>query len=179
MHGRAQPVLTVVQLLPALDGGGVERSTIEIAQALVAAGHRSVVVSAGGRWLPRLLDTGSEHVDLAVGRKSPWTLRHVWTLRRLFRQWRPDVVHARSRLPAWLAWWVLRALPAAQRPRFVTTAHGLNSVSRYSAIMARGDRVIAVSDTVRRHLLAHYPVAPERIEVIERGVERAGTIADW
>lgn len=173
MEDDAGRALTVMQLLPALDGGGVERSTIEIAQALVAAGHRSVVVSAGGRWLPQLLDTGSEHIDLPIGRKSLSTLRWVWTLRRLFAGLRPDIVHARSRLPAWLAWWALRGLPVPQRPRFITTAHGLNSVSRYSAIMARGDRVIAVSDTVRQHLLAHYPVAPERIDVIERGIDPA------
>jgi glycosyltransferase involved in cell wall biosynthesis len=171
VQDHADRALTVMQLLPALDGGGVERSTLEIAQALADAGHRSVVVSAGGRWLPRLLDTGSTHVELLVGRKSPWTLRLVFSLRRLIARHRPDVLHARSRLPAWLAWWALRGLPAAQRPAFVTTAHGLNSVGRYSAIMARGDRVIAVSDTVRQHLLANYTVDAGRIEVIERGID--------
>ncbi len=160
-----------MQLLPALDGGGVERSTIEIAQALADAGHRSLVVSAGGHWLPRLRDTGTTHIELPIGRKSLWTLRLAVTLRQLIRQHRPDIVHARSRLPAWLAWWALRGLPVSQRPAFVTTAHGLNSVGRYSAIMARGDRVIAVSDTVRQHLTAHYAVPAERIEVIERGIE--------
>jgi len=160
-----------MQLLPALDGGGVERSTIEIAQALTAAGHRSLVVSAGGRWLPRLGATGSTHIRVAIGHKSLLTLRHVRTLRRLFREHRPHVVHARSRLPAWLAWWALRGLPPHERPRFVTTAHGLNSVSRYSAIMARGERVIAVSATVRDHLRRHYGVPEDRIEVIERGVD--------
>ena len=63
--------LTVVQLLPALESGGVERSTLEIADALVRAGHRAIVVSAGGRLLPRLLATGAEHVTLDIGRKSP------------------------------------------------------------------------------------------------------------
>src|SRR5690606_6665283 len=100
------------------------------------------VVSAGGHWLPRLRDTGTTHIELPIGRKSLWTLRLAVTLRQLIRQHRPDIVHARSRLPAWLAWWALRGLPVSQRPAFVTTAHGLNSVGRYSAIMARGDRVI-------------------------------------
>lgn len=163
--------LTVLQLLPALDGGGVERSTIEIAQALAAAGDRALVVSAGGRLLPQLLATGARHDTVAIGRKSPATLRHVWTLRRLIRRERPDIVHARSRLPAWLAWWALRGLPAAQRPAFVTTVHGLNSVGRYSAIMTRGERVIAVSETVRGFLLRHYRIDPARIEVIPRGID--------
>lgn len=163
--------LTVLQLLPALEAGGVERSTLEIAQALADAGERSIVVSAGGRLLPQLLATGSEHVSLAIGRKSPLSLRHVWTLRRLLRRLRPDVVHARSRLPAWLGWLALRGLSEAERPRFVTTVHGLNSVGRYSAIMTRGERVIAVSQTVRAHLLRHYRIDPERIEVIPRGID--------
>ena len=89
--GRA---LTVVQLLPALESGGVERSTIEIAEALVRDGHRAIVVSAAGRLLPALRATGAEHVEWDIGRKSPWTLRHVPALRRLFADVRADVVHA-------------------------------------------------------------------------------------
>lgn len=166
--------LTVVQLLPALESGGVERSTIEIAGALVRAGHRAIVVSAGGRLLPRLQATGAEHVALDVGRKSPLVLRHVRALRALFARERADIVHARSRLPAWLGWWALRGLPEAARPRFVTTVHGLNSPSRYSAIMARGERVVCVSATVRDYVLRHYPrTDPGRLRVIPRGIDVA------
>lgn len=161
--------LTVVQVLPALENGGVERSTVEIAQALVRAGHRAVVVSAGGRMVPALQEVGAEHVALAIGRKSPLTLRHVRSLGRVFEELRPDIVHARSRLPAWLAWWALRSRPG---PKFVTTAHGLYSPGTYSGIMTRGVRVICVSATVREHLLAHWPrTDPARLQVIERGVE--------
>lgn len=164
--------LTVVQLLPALDAGGVERSTLEIADALVRAGHRAVVVSAGGRLLPQLEAIGAEHVALGIGAKSPLALRHLPALRVLFGG--ADIVHARSRLPAWLGWWALRGMPGATRPRFVTTAHGLNSPSRYSAIMARGERVICVSETVRAYLLAHYPATePGRLSVIPRGIDLA------
>ena len=82
----------------------------------------------------------------------------------------PNCGHARSRMPAWLGWLALRGLPA--RPRFVTTAHGLNSPGRYSAIMARGDRVICVSNTVRDHLLRHYPrTDPGKLVVIPRGID--------
>jgi len=160
----------VVQLLPALDSGGVERSTLEIAAALTAAGQRAVVVSAGGRLLPQLLATGAEHVRLDIGRKSPLTLRHARTLRRLFAQ--ADIVHARSRLPAWIGWLALRGMPKNARPRFVTTVHGLNSPSRYSAILTRGQKVICVSETVRAHMLRNYPkVDPETLVVIPRGVD--------
>lgn len=164
--------LTVVQLLPALESGGVERSTLEIAEALVRAGHRAIVVSAGGRLLPQLTAMGAEHVTLEIGRKSLWTLRHVRAVRRLFAEQRVDVVHARSRLPAWLGWWALRGMPEARRPRFATTVHGLNSPSRYSAIMTRGERVICVSNTVRDYVLQHYPrTDADKLRVIPRGID--------
>jgi glycosyltransferase involved in cell wall biosynthesis len=164
--------LTVVQLLPALESGGVERSTLEIADALVRAGHRAVVVSAGGRLEPALRAAGAEHVTLDIGRKSLLTLRHVGALRRLFADVGADIVHARSRLPAWLGLWAVRGMPAATRPRFVTTMHGLNSPSRYSAVMTRGERVICVSETVRRYLLRHYPrTDPRKLVVIPRGID--------
>ncbi|MEO6154851.1 MAG: glycosyltransferase, partial [Thermomonas sp.] len=165
--------LTVVQLLPALDAGGVERSTLEIAEALVADGHRSIVVSKGGRLLPQLQAIGAEHVVLDIGHKSPWTFRHVPALRRLFSDVDADIVHARSRLPAWVGWHALQGMRDS-RPHFVTTAHGLNSPSRYSAIMTRGERVICVSNVVREHLLAHYPRSdPQLLQVIPRGIDPA------
>jgi glycosyltransferase involved in cell wall biosynthesis len=164
--------LTVVQLLPALDAGGVERSTLEIAAALVRAGHRAIVVSAGGRMRPALEATGATHVTLDIGRKTPLALRHVPALRRLLAGVGADIVHARSRLPAWLGWLAVRGMPAASRPRFMTTVHGLNSPSRYSAIMARGARVVCVSGTVRAHVLRHYPSTdPAVLRVVERGID--------
>lgn len=169
MPGAKRP-LTVVQLLPALESGGVERSTLEIAAALVARGDRAVVVSAGGRLVPRLEALGATHLTLDIGRKSPATLRHVPALRRLFAHERADIVHARSRLPAWLARIALRGGGA----HFVTTVHGLNSPSRYSAVMASGERVVCVSETVRAHVLRHYPdTDPSRLRVIPRGVDPA------
>jgi glycosyltransferase involved in cell wall biosynthesis len=162
--------LTVMQLLPALEAGGAERSALEIARALVREGHRSIVVSAGGRLVEQLVAEGSEHVAMPIGRKSLGSLAQVPRLRALLRRERPDIVHARSRMPAWLGWLALRGLP--ERPRFVTTAHGLNSPGRYSAIMTRGDRVICVSNTVRDYLLRNYPrVDPMKLVVIPRGVD--------
>ena len=165
------PRLTVVQLLPALHSGGVERSTLEIAAALVAAGHRSIVVSAGGRLVEPLVAGGSEHLSLEIGRKS---LHAVGTMRRLraaLATLAPDIVHARSRLPAWLGWFALRGLKAPG-PHFVTTMHGLHSPGCYSGVMLRGERVICVSESVRSHALRHWPATdPARLRVIPRGID--------
>ncbi len=163
-------LLTVVQLIPALHSGGAERSALEIARALVQAGHRSVVISAGGRLVEQLQAEGSEHVQLDLGSKSLRTLGHLGTLRRLLRELQPDIVHARSRLPGWLGWWALKGM--TPRPHFVTTVHGLNSPGRYSAILLRGERVIAVSQTMRDYALSHYPwLEPARVRVIPRGID--------
>ncbi len=164
--------LTVVQMLPALDSGGVERGTLEIGRALVSAGHRSLVVSAGGRLVKQLVAEGSEHVAWDVGRKHPWTLRLVPRLRRLLADEGVDVLHLRSRMPAWVGYLAWKGLPAASRPRLVTTVHGFYSVSRYSAVMTRGERVIAVSESVRDYILENYPAVNQGdIEVIHRGVD--------
>lgn len=172
----ARPVrpVTVVQLLPALESGGVERSTLEISQALVRAGHRAVVVSAGGRLVPALTALGAEHIALDIGSKSLRTLGRIGALRRLLLAERADLVHARSRLPAWIGRLALRGLRAPTRPRFVTTVHGLNSPSRYSAVMASGERVICVSETVRDYVLRHYPDTDrQKLRVIPRGIDPA------
>lgn len=163
--------LTVIQILPALVSGGVERGTLEIARALVAAGHRSIVISAGGPLVAQLTRDGSEHIELPIGEKSPGALWQARRLRRRLAELRADIVHARSRLPGWVAWLALRKMPATSRPRFVTTVHGLYSVNRYSAIMTRGDAVIAVSETARRYVLDNYPDCTDpRIRVVPRGV---------
>ncbi len=169
----AERRLTVVQVLPALESGGVERGTLEVAAALVAAGHRSIVVSAGGRLVEALTAAGSEHITLPTGKKSLFSLLQVRPLRALLREQGVDILHARSRMPAWIAWLAWRGMPVSSRPHFVTTVHGLYSVNRYSAIMMRGERVIAVSDTARDYILHNYPdVDSRRVVTIHRGVDR-------
>jgi len=166
--------LTVLQMLPALEGGGVERGTLEVAKALVDAGHRSLVMSAGGRMVEELLADGSEHFTWPVDRKSLWTLRLVPRLRRFLREQQVDIIHVRSRVPAWVAWLAWRGMDPATRPRFVTTVHGLYSVNAYSRIMTRGERVIAVSQTVRDYIEQNYPAVDAKvIRVIPRGVDSA------
>jgi glycosyltransferase involved in cell wall biosynthesis len=162
-----------MQLLPALEGGGVERSTLEIAAALVAAGHRSIVVSAGGRLVAPLVAAGSTHVALPIGAKRLRVLACVPKLRALVEAERPHLVHARSRLPAWIGRLALRGV-RGPRPRWMTTVHGLNAPGRYSGVMASGERVVCVSETVRDHVSRHWPgTDPARLRVIPRGVDPA------
>ena len=170
----ARARLTVLQMLPELRGGGVERGTLEVAQALVSSGHRALVMSATGPMVEPLERSGAEHIDWPVGVKSPLTLRLVRRLRRFLIEQQVDVVHPRSRVPAWLAWLAWRGIPADSRPHFVTTVHGFYSVSRYSAVMTRGERVICVSRAIHRYARDHYPDVPEeRLTVIPRGIDHA------
>lgn len=166
--------MSVVQLLPALHGGGVEQGTLEVAARLVRDGHRSLVISGGGRMVERLLEEGSEHLAWDIGRKHPVVLLRIRRLRALLAERKPDILHMRSRLPAWIGWWAWRGLDPATRPRLVTTVHGPYTPGRYSAVMTRGERVIAVSHMVREYILRHYPaVDSARIHVIWRGVDPA------
>jgi len=165
--------LNILQMLPALDSGGVERGTLDVSRALVKAGHRSVVMSLGGRLVGRLEAEGGEHLTCDIRNKSLLTLRHVLTLRRLFAENRIDIVHARSRVPAWIAWLALQTLPASSRPRLVTTVHGPYTPHAYSAIMTRGERVIAISETIHDYIHRNYRVPEERIRLIFRGIDPA------
>ncbi len=164
--------LTVLQLLPALESGGVERGTLELGAGLVHAGHRSLVISAGGQLVSRLTGQGSEHFQWPIGRKSLWTLRLVKRLQKFVLDQRVDILHARSRMPAWVAYLAWKGLPPETRPRFVTTVHGLYSVNRYSRIMSRGEAVIAVSAAAQAYILENYPlIETGRVHLIERGID--------
>jgi len=172
--------LTVLQMLPALESGGVERGTLEVARALVEQGHRALVMSAGGRLVAPLTGSGAEHFAWPIGLKSFKTLLLVGKLRKFLLEQNVDIVHVRSRVPAWIAWLAWRGMNPATRPRFVTTVHGLYGVNRYSRIMTQGERVIAVSNTVRDYILREYPdTLPWRIQVIHRGVEGKAYPHGW
>ncbi|MDZ7593948.1 MAG: glycosyltransferase family 4 protein [Thiobacillus sp.] len=172
--------LTVLQLVPALESGGVERGTLEVAQALVEHGHRALVMSAGGRLVAPLLASGAEHFAWPIGEKSFKTLLLVGRLRKFLQAQKVDILHARSRVPAWIAWLAWRGMDPTTRPRFVTTVHGMYGVNRYSRIMTQGERVIAVSNTVRDYILREYPDTPPwRIQVIHRGVDSQAYPHGW
>jgi glycosyltransferase involved in cell wall biosynthesis len=167
--------LCVVQILPALESGGVERGTLEVGKYLVEHGHRSIVISAGGRMVEQLQREGSEHVAWDVGRKSLLTLlRYVGRLRRFLRDEKVDILHVRSRMPGWVGYLAWKGMDPKSRPRFITTFHGLYSVNAYSGVMVKGEQVIAVSETVRAYILKNYPQTPSTcIRVIPRGIDPA------
>ncbi|MCS7090955.1 MAG: glycosyltransferase family 4 protein [Verrucomicrobiota bacterium] len=164
--------MKVLQVLPELNEGGVERGTLEIGRFLAQEGHHALVVSNGGRLVPSLEAAGVRHIQMPVHRKSLSGLFLIRPLRRLLSQEKPDILHLRSRWPAWLAWLAWRGLPRGMRPRLVTTVHGFYSVNPYSAIMTRGERVIAVSQSIQAYILENYPrTNPARIRIIPRGVD--------
>lgn len=178
--------MKVVQILPELNAGGVERGTLELAAFLTREGHESVVVSHGGRMVDALENAGSRHVSMPVHRKNPLTLLQVPAMRRFLTTEKPDIVHVRSRVPAWVTWLAWRGMDPATRPRLVSTVHGFYSVNRYSAVMTRGERVIAVSESIRSYILEHYPATdPSLIRVVPRGIDPASygahrtPPADW
>lgn len=163
--------MKVLQVLPALDSGGVERGTIDIARALTSAGHESQVLSAGGRLVTRLEKQGSTHHVWDLGKKSPLSLRHVLPLRRWLAQQQFDILHLRSRMPGWICWLAWRGMAPENRPRLVTTVHGMHSVSRYSEIVTVGERVIVVSESIRQYVLDNYPKCdPAKLQLIYRGI---------
>lgn len=164
--------MKVIQILPELNAGGVERGTLEVGKYLVEHGHESIVVSNGGRLVAQLEAEGSRHITLPVHRKRLSSLKQVNILRQLFEAEKPEILHLRSRLPAWLAYLGWRKMDPATRPRLVTTVHGFYSVNAYSAIMTRGERVICVSESVKDYVLKNYPKVPtEKLTVIHRGVD--------
>lgn len=166
--------LTVMQVLPALGNGGVERGTIDLTDALVTAGHRAIVVSSGGPRVAEVERLGGEHITLPVDRKNPYKMwRNIGALQQIIADNDVDIVHARSRVPAW------SSLYAARRAgcTFVTTFHGTYNFGNllkkaYNSVMARGDRVIAVSEFIARHIIDNYKIDPGRITIIHRGTDR-------
>lgn len=163
--------IKVIQLVPELNSGGVERGTLEVGKYLSRQGHESIVVSNGGRMVTQLVDEGSRHIQMPIHRKTPISLLQVFKLRELFLKENPDIIHARSRVPAWLCYLALMTISRSQRPKFITTVHGFYSVSPYSAIMTKGDVVICVSESIKDYVLRNYTKVPNRrLKVIHRGI---------
>jgi glycosyltransferase involved in cell wall biosynthesis len=166
-------ILSVLQVTPDLNAGGVERTTIEMAEAISRAGGLALVATAGGRLEPDLEAAGGKLIKIPAGTKNPLTaLANVWRLMRIAKKHNVQVIHARSRAPAWSA---LIAARLAGIP-FVTTFHGIynarSSLKRfYNSVMARGDVVIANSEYTREHVLEFYDTKREHIVAIPRGVD--------
>jgi glycosyltransferase involved in cell wall biosynthesis len=163
----------VLQVIPSLVSGGVERGTVEVATALVAAGWTAIVASSGGPMERELARAGVEHIHLPLASKNPLTIRrNAGALARIIREHKIDIVHARSRAPAWSAWKAARKT----RRRFVTTFHNAYDTGApfkhwYNSVMARGERVIAISDFVAGHAASEYGIGADRLRTIPRGVD--------
>lgn len=163
----------VLQVLPSLVSGGAERGTVELAGALVDAGWSSYVASGGGPLESEIARAGATHLTLPLASKNPLVMRrNAAKLARLIRHLGVDIVHARSRAPAWSAC----AAAHATGRRFVTTFHNAYGARtalkrRYNSVMARGDRVIAISDFVADHAVSVYGVGRDRLRTIPRGVD--------
>lgn len=164
--------MKVMHLLPSLSSGGVEQVVLELGKGLTERGVDNVVVSAGGRLLKQLLADGSRHIERPIGKKSFSTLFEVPALRRLIAKEKPDILHVHSRVPAWVGYLAWRKLPVESRPHFISSFHGFYSVNRYSKVMTKGERVIAVSRCIRDHIISQYPsVDATKIRVIPNAVD--------
>lgn len=160
--------MRIIQLLPELNEGGVERGTMEFSRELVKQGHESIVISAGGTLVGQIEGEGAKHVTFNVCSKNPFTaIFRIFMLRNILKKLKPDILHARSRVPAWLTYIANRKLHIP----FITTVHGFNSVGIYSAIMTKGDSVICVSKAIKSYIQEHYQIENEKITVIPRGVD--------
>lgn len=164
----------VVQVLAALSVGGSELVATELSEYLCGLDHQVTVIGRKGPLVSRLENCGADHLDWPVGRKRFGTLRYIRRLADWITENRPDVIHVHSRLPAWICHRALQRIDPSSRPVFITSMHGQYTVSPYSAVMAKGDRIIAVSDHVRNFTLDQYSLDDERkIVTIHGGTSRA------
>jgi len=160
--------MRVLQILPELVEGGVERGTVELGRELVRRGHESWVISRGGPMTLDIEKDGGRHYTMDVASKNPLTVpMRVAELRKAFRQIGPDIVHVRSRVPAWLTSFAKKGMGIP----VISTVHGFNSVNFYSRIMTRFDHTICVSEAVRRYIMEHYGINETGTSVIPRGVD--------
>jgi len=160
--------LRVLQILPELNVGGVETGTVDFAKYLLAHGHYSVVVSNGGALVAELEEAEVKHYVLPVHRKNLWTvLQSIHALRRIILTEKIDIVHARSRVPAWIAYFACRRTPA----EFLTTCHGYYSTHFLSRVMSWAKLLIVPSEVIGRHMVEAFGVNPEQIRAIPRSVD--------
>ena len=176
MEKRTPPQPTILQLIPELDTGGAERGCVEVALATVRAGGRALVVSAGGGLVPELVAGGATHIlHSSIRSKNPFKIiRNGWFLKALIEREAVDIIHARSRAPAWSGWLAGKLTGKPFMTTFHSTYNFKMGVKRlYNSVMARGARVIAISEFIRQHILENYRIDPARIRLIHRGFDTA------
>ena len=160
--------MKIVQLIPELNEGGVERGVIELSRELVKRGFESVVISNGGKLVEQLERDGALHVKVNVCSKNvltaPW---RIWKLYCALQKIKPNLLHVRSRVPAWMVFFANKLLHLP----IVSTVHGFNSVNRYSAIMVNADQIICASSFLIDHVIKHFHADPSKIHLIPRGID--------
>jgi glycosyltransferase involved in cell wall biosynthesis len=161
--------LKVVQLLPELNIGGVERGTKDFSEALVQRGHKSIVISNGGLFEQDIINAGGIHLKLPIHKKNPISFLQATELVRIYKEYEPDIVHVRSRMPAWINYYAFKKLD--KKPILISTFHGLYSTPIYSQVMAKVDHTIAISKTVRDYIKNTYSVEDKNITIIPRGCD--------
>ena len=160
--------MNILQILPELNVGGVETGTVDLAKYLVSQGHKSIVVSNGGALVAQLQSDGSKHYTLPVHKKNIFTaVRCIGKLVSIIQKEKIDIVHARSRVPAWIAFFACRKTEA----HFLTTCHGYYSGHLFSKVMGWGKMIIAISEVIGRHMVQDFAVPAENIRVIPRSVD--------
>jgi len=169
---KTQKTPVVMQIIPELGPGGAEQGCIDVAAALVASGARSLVVSAGGQRVGEIIRAKAEFIPMPVQSKNPWDMySNIGRIRRLINAWNVDIVHVRSRAPAWSAYYACKGTAA----RFMTTVHapynmGNKFKNHYNSVMMKGERVIAISGHVAKYITDNYEIDPNRIRLIHRGI---------
>jgi glycosyltransferase involved in cell wall biosynthesis len=175
MNFSQSPDKKIVQITPRLGMGGVEQGTIHMAQAIVNAGFKSFVITQDGSKIPLVESAGAHVTILPVASKNPFVVtKNIFSIKDFCTKHEINVIHARSRMPAWSA---LAASKIMKIP-FVTTFHGTYNFSNfpkllYNSVMVRGDKVIAISDFIKQHILDNYSrwVTEDRISTIHRGID--------
>lgn len=162
--------MNILQILPELRVGGVETGTVDLARHLIGLGHKAVVISAGGALVKDLESFGAIHYELPVHKKSFFTIiKMIPKVAEIIRKEKIDIVHARSRVPAWIAYFACRRAKCV----FVTTCHGYYTKHFFSFPMGWGKRVIALSNVIARHMIEDFNVAHDRIRIVPRSVDVA------
>ena len=160
--------MNILQILPELNVGGVETGTLDLAKYLVRLGHKAVVVSAGGELVKQLETLGAVHYQLPVHKKSILAIvKNIPKLAQIIRKEKIDIVHARSRVPAWVAYFACRLTNTV----FITTCHGYYTKHPFSYVMGWAKRVIVLSSIIGRHMIDDFGVPYERIKLVPRSVD--------
>jgi glycosyltransferase involved in cell wall biosynthesis len=163
--------IIVAQVLPEINSGGVERGTLELGKYLVKHGHKSIVISGGGRLKNQLKSEGSSHIDLNVGNKSILIFFLIPKLISIIKKNKINIIHARSRLPAWICYFAINLMVKSKRPILITTIHGPYSINFYSSIMTKGDRVFVISKMIKEYAIKNYNISRAKLVLNYRGVD--------